>query len=223
MATVLILANSDIGLYNFRKELIQKLLQTHQVYISLPDGNNISSLKKMGCNFIDTPVNRRGINPLDDLKLFLKYGRMLKKIKPDVVLSYTIKPNVYGGIGCRLRKIPFIPNITGLGSAIENESFIKKITLFLYRISLKRAECVFFQNNENKDFFVKNKIVSKNYKVIPGSGVNLNQFRILEYPSYDKKVNFLFIARIMKEKGIDEYLKAAEYIKVNILTLFFMC
>ena len=211
---ILVLANFGMGLYNFRKELLEELIkQDHEVYISLPNDEYVPRLESLGCKFIHTPVSRRGTNPLTDLKLLINYTKNIKSIKPDVVLTYTIKPNVYGGLACRLTNVPYIANITGLGTAVENGGLLQKITLLLYKISLKKAKCVFFQNKENKEFLTKKKnIVGDNHKVLPGSGVNLNHYNILDYPS-EGTINFLYISRVMKEKGIDQYLEAATYIK----------
>lgn len=212
---ILILANNDVGLYNFRKELIEKLLEKkNNVYISLPEGKRITDLKKIGCKYIETKIDRRGTNIIKDIKLLLKYNNIVKKIKPDIILTYTIKPNIYGGIISRKFNIPYICNITGLGTAAENKGIIQKIVLFLYKISLKKVKCCFVQNNENLNFLKKNRIVGeKKCKLIPGSGVNLDKFKVLPYPNKNQKVKFLFISRIMKEKGIEQYIEMAKYIK----------
>ncbi|KAA2398109.1 MULTISPECIES: glycosyltransferase family 4 protein [Bacillus] len=212
MKKVLILANNDVGLYKFRKELIKNLVKDYEVYVSLPNGKYIPYLKELGCKFIETSISRRGTNPITDLKLLMSYKRIIGEVKPDVVLTYTIKPNIYGGLACKALGIPYISNITGLGSAVENGGLLQKITVTLYKLALKEANCVFFQNEENREFFVSRKIVKENHRLIPGSGVNLNQYSLLDYPR-DTKVNFLFIARVMKEKGIEQYLTAAKYIK----------
>jgi glycosyltransferase involved in cell wall biosynthesis len=211
MKRVLILANSDVGLYKFRKELIEEIVKVHEVYISLPSGEFVQPLQDIGCKFIDTSINRRGTNPITDLKLFWKYINIIKKVKPSIVLTYTIKPNVYGGLACRLTKTPYLVNITGLGTALENSGILQKITLFLYQIAIKKAKCVFFQNKENESFLTS-RITIKNYKLLPGSGVNLNYYSLQDYP-LSKNIHFLFIARVMKEKGIDQYLDAAKYIR----------
>lgn len=215
MKKVLILANNDIGLYNFRKELIERLINEKiEVFISLPNGERVKDLKKLGCTFIETNVDRRGTNPIKDFKLLLKYKKILKEIKPDIVLTYTIKPNIYGGLICRIKNIPYICNITGLGTAVENKSFMQKILFEMYRISLKNVKCCFVQNSENLQFLINNKLVEKTKcKLIPGSGVNLEHFKILPYPKEDENIKFLFISRIMKEKGIEQYLEAAKVIK----------
>lgn len=210
---LLVLANFGMGLYNFRRELLEKLIeQNHEVYISLPDDEYVPKLESLGCKFINTPVSRRGTNPITDFKLLMNYKKIIKSIKPDVVLTFTIKPNVYGGLACRLSNVPVIANITGLGTAVENGGLLQKITLFLYNISLKKAKCVFFQNKDNENFLTKKNIVKGNHRVIPGSGVNLNHYALLDYPP-DDTVNFLYISRVMKEKGIEQYLDAAKYIK----------
>jgi len=210
---ILVLANFGMGLYNFRKELLEEFInQNHEVIVSLPNDEYVPKLEELGCKFIDTPISRRGTNPLTDLKLLMNYKKIIKNVDPDVVLTYTIKPNIYGGLACRLAKVPYIANITGLGSAVENGGLLQKITLFLYKIALKRAKCVFFQNKENKEFLTKKEIVKGNHKILPGSGVNLNEYSLMDYPS-DENINFLFISRVMKEKGIDQYLDAASYIK----------
>ena len=215
MKKILILANNDIGLYNFRKELIERLIQEkNEVYISLPNGERVKDLEKLGCTFVETNVDRRGTNPIKDLKLILKYKNILKKVKPNIVLTYTIKPNIYGGLMCRIKNIPYICNITGLGTAAENESIVQKIVFVLYKCALKRVKCCFVQNSENLQFLTDNKLVDKmRCKLIPGSGVNLKHFKVLPYPNNSENVRFLFISRIMKEKGIEQYLEAAKTIK----------
>ena len=212
MKNILILANNDIGLYKFRKELIEELVKEYKVYISLPYGEFIPDLISLGCEYIETPISRRGTNPITDFKLFLKYIKSIKKVKPFVVLTYTIKPNIYGGLACTLTNIPYISNITGLGSSIENGGFLQKLTLFLYKTAMKKAHCVFFQNKENQDFFTGKKIVKVNNMLIPGSGVNTNYYDLMDYPP-DDTIHFLFVSRIMKEKGIDQYMEAAKYIR----------
>jgi glycosyltransferase involved in cell wall biosynthesis len=212
---VLVLANLGMGLYKFRKELLEELIENNQeVFISLPYDDYVSKLKSLGCKYEETThLDRRGTNPLKDFKLILNYMKLIKRIKPDVVLTYTIKPNVYGGLACRITKTPYITNVTGLGTSIENKGVIQKLTLFLYKIGLKKASSVFFQNRTNLEFFNKEGIVNHNAKLIPGSGVNLSQHNLEQYPDEKKGIKFLFIGRIMKDKGIEELLQAAKEVK----------
>lgn len=211
---ILILANNDSGLYKFRKELIEALLSLkHEVYISLPQGEFIDRLLDMGCHFIETKISRHGVNPITDLLLYRKYKSMMKEIKPDIVFTYTIKPNVYGGMACQARKVPYLANVTGLGVAIQNGGILQKISLTLYKMGMKGAKHVFFQNSENQRFMVEKGIVTSPTTVLPGSGVNLDHFTFADYPSEENGIHFLFVGRIMKDKGIDELLEAARLIK----------
>ena len=215
MRKILILTNASQGLFNFRKELLDKLItEGNEVYISTPNDNVeiIQKLKDMKCIIIETGLDRRGINPIKDFLLFLKYFFLIKKIKPDVVLMYTIKPNLYGGIVCRLLKISYIITITGIGSLFQNKSLLTRLVKKFYRFSLKRARCIFFQNKANLEFFKTNKIIEENYKLVNGSGVNLEKF-FSEKPLGKKNIIFLFIGRIMREKGIEEYLDVSKLLK----------
>lgn len=221
---ILILANNDIGLYKFRKELIEELIKDHTVYICLPNGEFIADLERIGCKFIDCKVmQRRGTNPVEDLKLIKFYKQIIADIKPDIVFTYTIKPNIYGGIASAYFDIPYVANITGLGSAIENGGILCKIVLFLYRYSLRKAQKVFFQNIENRDFMLNHRIVKQSYDMIPGSGVNLTNFTVTDYPN-DSTVRFALISRIMKQKGIEQYIDTAKAIKAEFPnTEFHVC
>lgn len=210
---ILILANCASGLYDFRNELLLELLKKYEVHVSLPDEEEVPEIAGEGCIVYHTPLDRRGINPIRDLKLLAGYGRLLKKIRPDAVLTYTIKPNIYGGLCCRFRKIPYIVNITGLGSVFEKGGILQKIVVFLYRISLKDARCVFFQNDRNRGIFEKSGISGRSQRLVPGSGVNLDRHRFEEYPGKEEKTRFLYVGRIMKEKGMDELLYTAQTIK----------
>src|SRR5690625_1122686 len=213
MKKVLILVNHDVVIYNFRLEIVERLLEEgYEVHISSPYGERIDDLIALGCKYVDASIARHGTNLIEEFKLLLYYRKIMKKIKPDVVLSFTIKPNIYGGIASRMLNVPYIANITGLGTAVENAGVMQKVSIHLYKIAFKKISCVFFQNVENRQFFINHNIAIDKHRLIPGSGVNLERFTVLKYP-LDDTIQFVFISRIMKEKGIDQYLEAAEYIK----------
>ena len=221
---ILVLTNYELGLYNFRKEVMKAFVdEGHDVYISVPLSTHAKDIEKMGCHMIDTKVDRRGINPVTDIKLLAYYIKLIKKLKPDVILSYTIKPNIYGSLAASLCKVQNIVNITGLGSAIVNPGMLQKFLILMYRVAFKNVNCLFFQNKYNEMFFEQRKIASGKHRIIPGSGVNLKQYTVLEYPEHNV-IEFVFVSRIMKEKGIDEYFAAAEYIKSKYpQTRFHIC
>ena len=209
---VLIVANADIGLYKFRKELLEELVKENEVYIALPRGEFYDELVAIGCHYIVTELDRHGTNPIKELKVVSLYKKIIKEVNPDIVLTYTIKPNVYAGMACASIGVPYVANVTGLGTAVENSGLMQFITVNLYRYGLRNAQKVFFQNTENRDFMVRKGVVKGAYDVLPGSGVNLNNYALSEYPNGDT-VDFVFVSRIMKEKGIEQYLDAAKEIR----------
>lgn len=211
MSKVLILANSSSGLFDFRNGLILRLLKDgREVVVSLPDDMCTAELRAEGCRVIHTEINRRGMNPGQDLRLLKSYKAMLKDEKPDVVLTYTIKPNVYGGYMCRKLGIPYITTITGLGSAFEKSGFMKEVIVKMYRMGVKGSECVFFQNAENRGVFRKLKILGKSDALVGGSGVDLERHSFSQYPLHEQNETiFIYVGRLMREKGTDEFLESA--------------
>lgn len=212
MKRILILSNHQLGLYKFRKELIEGLVRDqYEVFVSTPDNGYTKALENLGARVVvNECLDRRGTNPLRDLKLIRYYKSLIREYNPDVVLTYTIKPNVYGGLICGRLGIPYIVNVTGLGTSLENEGIIQSITLFLYRAGLKCAGKVFFQNIENRQFMIDKGIVREEQTdLLPGSGVNTVYYEYLPYPDESKGMVFTTIGRIMKDKGIDELLSAA--------------
>ena len=208
MKKILILANSSGGLYDFRNELVLRLLTKYEVAASLPDEVRAAQLSVEGCRIISIPMNRRGVNPAEDLKLLGAYLRLLQEEKPDLVLTYTIKPNIYGGLLCRIKGIPYIETVTGLGSTFQKKGVFLRMIVTMYRTGLKNASCVFFQNRENREIFEKYGIGGKKSRLVSGSGVNLKRHAFEPYPE-GESVRFLYVGRMMREKGIEELLEAA--------------
>ncbi len=207
---ILFLSNHFITLYSFRKELIKKLVDDgNDVYLSIPEDED-GYFEKLGCNIILTEIDRRGVNPKNDIKLVAFYKKMIPEINPDIIFSYTIKPNIYGCIASG-KKYKQICNITGTGATFLKDNIIAKICKILYRISVRNCYKVFFQNAGDRDFFVNNNLVKNNYEMLPGSGCNLQEHCYLPMPN-DEIMRFIFIGRVMKLKGIDEYLEAARIV-----------
>lgn len=208
---IAILANDTTNLYNHRFEVVKALAQAgHQVQIIAQLQHFVREFTEIGCTLTSMTVNRHQKNPLNDLWVLYTYYRLLKSFKPNIVLTYNIKPNIYGGLACRMLTLTYMPNITGLGTAVEYPGLLQKITVFLYKISMRKARTIFFQNTENKAFFEMHGLLAKQTKTVllPGSGVNLIKHPAMPYPA-EGDTNFLFVARILKEKGIDMYLAAA--------------
>lgn len=211
--TILILVNKQTTVINFRLEVVAALVKSgYSVHVSVPEGDRLGEIEAVGANVIKTDVARHGTNPLEDFKLMLQYRKLIREIRPDLVLTYTIKPNIYGGMASALCGVPYIANITGLGTAVENGGLMQKLTLFLYKLGLRKAKKVFFQNTENRRFFETHKIACGKHDSLPGSGVNLTKFQLLPYPQGDM-VEFGFVSRIMKEKGIGQYIDTAKAIR----------
>ena len=213
---ILVLTNNIGGLHSFRKEVMKAFIDNgYNLYISEPDDDErVKYFESIGCKIIKTNFDSRGMNPIADFKLMLKYCQMIKELKPTAVLSYTIKPNVYGGIACRLTGTPQIANVTGLGDAIENGGWLQKLTVSLYKIGVGKAKQVFFQNPSNKEVCQQFGIADERAIVLPGSGVNLEHHIYQEYPA-DGVIKFLYIARLQKDKGTGEYFEAAKAIKAK--------
>lgn len=210
---ILILSNYANGLYLFRKEVLQAFREKgYETVISVPPDENCRKLEDMGFLVIPTEFERRGSNPVHDFKLFLKYTKLLQQQKPDVALTYTIKPNLYGGLACRIKRIPYLVNITGLGTAVEKQGIMGRILIAFYKVAVKRAACVFFQNEGNRQFMHDKGVGRERSKLLPGSGVNLEEHPYENYPPEDEGIIFLAVLRMMKDKGIEEYLNAAAQI-----------
>ena len=211
---ILILANNDVGLYKFRKMLLERFLSDgHRVVIALPGGDYISQLVALGCTFVETPFERRGMNPAKDISLYRLYRSIIRDVNPDLVVTYTVKPNVYGGMACRTLRIPYAANITGLGTAIEQGGALRVLVLNMYREALKRAKVVFFENAGNRDRLVEFGVIKKEKTyVLHGAGIDVEAFPFERYPA-DGPVRFLYVGRVMREKGMDELFLAMEQLK----------
>jgi len=209
---ILFLSNHFITLFFFRKKLIKRLIDRgHQVYLSMPADERQSFVEDMGAKLIITPMTRRGMNPVEDLGLIANYRRIIKELKPDIIFSYTIKPNIYGTMVTNALGYKQVCNVTGTGATFLKESALAKLSRLLYRVSMKKAYKVFFQNSGDRDYFISHKIIGDNYEMLPGSGVNLEQHRLCPMPDTDE-LRFIYIGRVMAVKGVQQYLDAAKAI-----------
>ena len=206
---ILIATNHAYMLWQFRRELIAELKKDHEVVLSLPfdEEKHEKPFQEMGVKCIDTPIERRGINPLTDFKLMKHYKKILLDEHPDLVITYSIKPNIYAGLICGRMGIPFCANVQGLGTAFQKAGLAQFVTL-LYKMAFRKVRTVFFENEGNAEEFQKRKIIpSKKQKILHGAGINLERYPYYPYPE-NEKIHFLYLGRIMKEKGIDELFAA---------------
>lgn len=211
---IAIITNHADDIYCFRKELIETLYNNgHEIIISCPYGEKLDLLKDIKFQLDQPIIDRRGVNLFNDFKLLIHYIKFLKEYKPDIVLAYTIKPNVYASIASRYCKVQYINNITGLGSIINKGIIFQNIIYKLLKFALKDSKCVFFQNETNMNLILDKNIISGNYQLIPGSGVNTTRFDLQTYPKGKGTVVFNYIGRVLSEKGVDDYIEAAKQIK----------
>lgn len=203
----MVLTNHSYMLWQFRRELIMELMKDHEVVLSMPFVGHEEDFQAMGLRCIETDIDRRGINPKTDLGLMRTYYRMLKEERPDLVITYSIKPNIYAGLVCGRLKIPFCANVQGLGTAFQKAGLAQFVTV-LYKLAFRKVKTVFFENEANAEEFQKRRIIPlKKQKLLHGAGINLEHYAKCPYPQ-NEKVHFLYLGRLMKEKGMDELFAA---------------
>lgn len=211
---ILILSNHYLTVRVFRRELIQKLSESHEVVMSIPEdeAEYMDELRSFGARLVYVKnMDRRAINPIEDLKLVREYKQLLRDEKPDKVITYTIKCNIYGAWACKKLHVPCYCNITGLGSTFYYGGLMRFVTSRMYKYSMNKAEKVFFENAGNEKTVLDMKLFKKEQTyVLHGAGVNLDKFAYTDYPENDGTLTFLFFARIMKEKGVDELFYSIE-------------
>lgn len=212
--TIGIVINTAWNIYNFRSGIIQHFRKEgHDVVAIAPRDEYVERLEAMGCRFRELPMSGSGVNPFSDLLLLWRLSGILKNEKIDVLLTYTIKPNVYGSIAGRLLNTPVICNVSGLGTTFVWNNLVSKIAIFLYNISVRKASHVFFQNPEDMELFLsKVPVTGEKVGLLKGSGINLESFSATPKPPSEAPV-FLMIGRLMVEKGAYEYAEAARLIK----------
>lgn len=227
---IALLTNNDDDVYCFRKELIDGILGAgYEMLISCPYGEKFELMREYQYLYDDPEIDRRGTNVIADFKLFLHYKKLFKKYKPDVVLTYTAKPGVYGSIAARMCGIPYINNVTGFGSVLNKTGLLRKFIMGLFKFAYRGAECIMFQNATNMKLAQESGMVKGECKLIPGSGVALERYPVQPYPDggdgvSGETVRFNYFGRIMHDKGVDDYIECAKRIKkTHSNTEFHMC
>ena len=208
------IANTSWNIYNFRKGLVQHFLgRGEEVYVLTPKDEYTETIQAWGVCWFETPIDGTGANPLKDLSYFLKIQGIIRRIRPDVMLGYTIKSNIYGCLVAKFNKVPIICNVSGLGTVFLVSGLAGKAALLLYRIAFRYANVIFFQNADDKELFLsKVNLAYSKVDLVPGSGINISEFAFQEVePS--EPVKILMISRLIVEKGVHEFAKAAEYFK----------
>lgn len=212
---VVVVSNSSWSIFNYRLNLIKSLIKNDfEVSLIAPSDEYYSKLKDEGYQIYEIFMNNKGINPIDDLRIIFELANLYKRIRPDVVLHFTIKPNIYGTIASNFLNIPAVNNITGLGTIFIKDNLITKVVKVLYKLSFSHAAKVFFQNKDDYNLFVQENLVDKNIcEVIPGSGIDVEKFKPVRSKKRDNVVKFLLISRMLWVKGVGEYVRAAQIIK----------
>ena len=211
--TIAIVINTSWNIYNFRMGLVQALQKEgYSVVAIAPRDAYSEKLEGLGCEYHNIDINNKGTNPIEDAKLIWAFYTLYKSVKPDVILQYTIKPNIYGSMAAGLLEIPVISNISGLGTVFLNDSFSSKIARLLYKVALKVPQKVFYQNAHDRELFVTSKLVKESQTdLLAGSGIDTEKFKpLVNRKKTHHTVRFLFIARLLKDKGLLEYVNAAK-------------
>ena len=218
MKKILIFSNVEEGIYCFRLELLQRLIaENYDVILVAPRGSYTREFETMGVSRHFLDLNRQGMNPFEDFALLLRYIRILRKYRPSAVLTYTIKPNLYGGLACRMTGTPYLANITGVGRIFQKDGIVRRLVARMLKMALAGARKVFFQNEANMQMFMEERIVDgQAVQLLPGSGVNLDYFAVQPYPQETEPIRFLMIARLCRDKGIFELIEAAREVHKHL-------
>jgi glycosyltransferase involved in cell wall biosynthesis len=214
---ILVTVNAAWNIWNFRRPVISALIDAgHRVTVLAPPDKTVPHLEQLGCNHVSLAMDEKGLNPLRDLALLRQMRSAFARHRPDVILSYTIKNNLYGALAARSLRIPFIPNVSGLGTAFLSGSALRLLVEWFYLIAFFRLQTVFFQNNDDRDLFVGRRLIrTAQTRVLPGSGVDLDWFAPADYPPQSAAPTFLMIGRLLRDKGVYEFVEAARIVKAR--------
>ena len=214
---ILMTVNAAWNIWNFRRPLVEALLgDGHQITVLAPPDESVADLERIGCRFRPLKMSVKGLNPVEDLRLQRRLKRIFQEEKPDTILSFTIKNNIFGARAASAAGVPFVPNVTGLGTAFLSGGLLQTIAEQLYRRAFGQLPIVFFQNEDDRDLFLDRKIVRGDQaQLLPGSGIDLVRFARAEMPSADAPPVFLMIARLLRDKGVIEFVEAARLLQAR--------
>lgn len=213
---VAIVINTSWNIWNFRRSLVQALQAAgHEVLaIAPPDAYSERLETELGCRYVPIEMENKGTNPVKDALLTRRFYHIYRRERPDIVLQYTIKPNIYGTLAAKLAGIPSVNNVSGLGTVFIVKNFVSKVALSLYRFAFQYPHRVFFQNGDDRQLFLQHKLVRPEITgLLPGSGVDTQRFRPAAEFVRQQPFVFLMIARVLYEKGVEEYFEAARLVR----------
>ncbi|MEP3145190.1 glycosyltransferase family 4 protein [Qipengyuania citrea] len=212
---IIVTVNAAWNIWNFRRPVIKALIEDgHSVTVLAPPDQSLAMLEQMGCRIEPLQMDSKGLNPVRDFALLLRLRSAFRTHRPDAILSYTIKNNIYGALAARTLGIPFIPNVTGLGTAFLSGGALRHISERLYRAAFNSLTTVFFENSDDRDLFVSRQMLRFDQAyVVPGTGIDLKHFAKADYPSADAAPVFLMIGRLLRDKGVYEFADAARRVK----------
>ena len=212
---ILITVNAAWNVLNFRRPVVAALIADgHRVTVLAPRDDSVATLERLGCRFLPLEMRVKGLNPLQDIKLIGRIRTVFQAERPDVIFSYTIKNNIFGALAARPLGIPFIPNVTGLGTAFLSGGLLQFVAENLYRRAFRKLRVVFFQNEDDRNLFLNRHLVmAQQARLLPGSGIDLTHFAATDYPPESDAPVFLMIARLLRDKGVREYVAAARKVK----------
>ena len=216
MKKILIIANDEGTILHFRREIVKAFIEEgFEVTVCYPLAENTASIESLGCRVVNVNVSRHGTDVLQDLRFIKDCKTLIKKFQPDIVLTYTVKPNIYASIACQQTKTPYLNNVTGLGSILQNKGLLSTLILKLQKIGYRKSSCVFFQNVENRDKLKALGVIKDSTPtyILPGSGVNLEKQKYEPFPPNDGRTRFVFVSRVRADKGYNEFFEAAQNIK----------
>jgi glycosyltransferase involved in cell wall biosynthesis len=211
---IAIVLNTSWNIYNFRMGFVKTLLDKgYEVHTIAPIDDYTHFLVEAGCIHHAIKMDSRGANPIKDAALVIELLMIYRKIRPDIILHYTIKPNVYGTLAAAILGIPVVNNVCGLGTVFLKDNLVSAVAISLYKFAFRFASKVFFQNPDDMKLFLEKKLVRAHaVDLVPGSGIDLEHFKPKRVTK-NERFTFLLISRLITDKGIMEYIQAVKKLK----------